>query len=412
MDNKNSYNTIPVLIDSNIFIENCCDFSVGSLLYKFKELIINKEYMLYLNNIVVREVKQHIEDDIKKSANRVSRVLGEEIETSKRKVRQGLTILKEKQEYADLINKIENFKKSKSTLIEDGIVIFEEYLNDTNAIILDNKQVPIESILNDYFLNKPPFENSVNKKAEFPDAIMVKRIELLIKESHVKDFRLVVISNDKGFRAAIKLLHNNHIHMYTDLKSFLHEYNRQKENFGIVESYINDKLTNLFKPYIKSLFDDQQFNANGLEHVGEGVIEGYEFDDVDIENLENIEIGLASVVDLKHDLARVTLDCRAVVTIIATIFDEAGSLWDPEDREYILRRYLKIKEKHQPKFECEISLILEEKDNIKIVDVISNLTLDSRSRVSRKILNPLNEDEIFEAYEIMMDNYENIKQKG
>jgi hypothetical protein len=64
-------------------------------------------------------------------------------------------------------------------------------MND--AVILDYSEIEIRSIFDDYFACKPPFEDSGDKKAEFPDAVIVASVKNSVPEDGMS-----VVSNDKA----------------------------------------------------------------------------------------------------------------------------------------------------------------------------------------------------------------------
>ena len=174
---------LSVTVDTNIFDAAKFDLSENSTIRLLENYVKDGKIQVVLSDIVIRESKKHISDQIK-------RVCGI--------IRQSRTdILKVSTEnlikYVGL-NEILNVVRNKDALAAKGEQIFDDFVSAINAEILGAELIDVNSILEDYFRTIPPFENSEKKKNEFPDAFIAQQI----KKRFGNDETVAIISKDKG----------------------------------------------------------------------------------------------------------------------------------------------------------------------------------------------------------------------
>ena len=153
-----------VTLDTNIFDSNKLDFSKDSTFGLLVNYIKAKKIKLVLSNIVIKEVEKHVlraSNDVcsqfrelrKDILNVVAEPFLEQLGISPR------LLLLDKKQYR-----------------EKGMTVWREFLENLQPEIMDMSLVDIDSIVNDYFEIKPPFEAGEKKRKEFPDAFIANQI--------------------------------------------------------------------------------------------------------------------------------------------------------------------------------------------------------------------------------------------
>lgn len=94
---------------------------------------------------------------------------------------------------------------------------FEQFLVEANVKILDIKDVLAESVFDDYFNCRLPFENKKGKTKEFPDAFVTHKIKNIASANPTKEY--IVISFDDGFVGALTGIKN--VKIYSTIHEFL-----------------------------------------------------------------------------------------------------------------------------------------------------------------------------------------------
>ena len=143
---------LSVTVDTNIFDAAKFDLSENSTIRLLENYVKDGKIQVVLSDIVIRESKKHISDQIK-------RVCGI--------IRQSRTDISNENhiKYVGL-NEILNVVRNKDALAAKGEQIFDNFVSAINAEILGAELIDVNSILEDYFRTIPPFENSEKKKNE------------------------------------------------------------------------------------------------------------------------------------------------------------------------------------------------------------------------------------------------------
>ena len=144
---------LAVTIDTNILDAAKYDLSDGSTLQLLKTYVDDGIIKVVLSNIVVRESKKHL-------ARQVKRVCG-----IARKLR--TEVLQESTEhlvnYVGL-NRLLEISKDKDALVQKSEELFDNFIREINAEILDTDLINLEAIIDDYFEINPPFEEGEKKR--------------------------------------------------------------------------------------------------------------------------------------------------------------------------------------------------------------------------------------------------------
>ena len=121
-------------------------------------------------------------------------------------------------------------------------------LESCKAVSIPVNGINIEQVINDYVEGKFPFEAS--KPAEFKDAIIIQ--SLLEYQKLNNEQKIYIVTNDKGFRAA---LNNKGNHTCKDINEFLELVTESIDDLvGKLNSYlINEEM---ISEIVQSTFDE------------------------------------------------------------------------------------------------------------------------------------------------------------
>lgn len=125
-----------------------------------KKHINSNKLILITHEIALREMENHIKDRIPKQIEKYTA-----IQASKE-----FSLLKMSEKYQYIFNSIDS-----EQIIADTIKIFREKLKEIGIVILKTGTISVNKLLDDYFFSRSPF-GTKNKKAEFPDAIMLQSL--------------------------------------------------------------------------------------------------------------------------------------------------------------------------------------------------------------------------------------------
>lgn len=361
---------LAVFLDSNIFISSKYNFGSEGVLQIMKNLVLQKKAVLYISNIVVSEVEQHIKDDaliVANTLNSAWKDAGKKIDMS---------------QFSNIA-----FTSALSVPLEQDfsaqiIDNFNSYLSDCSAIFLNNDGVNIDAIINDYFNFNPPFEQTGKKKHEFPDALIISKLKSQFSEAKP----LCVISDDKGFREALS---DQHIFTcFNSIKEFLDMVNKQDTKYKEIVSFINNNNNNQeMQNLIIHKIESDEIEIDGTDCDRKGVCSGYDYDEVMLDEVEVLSLEFQSVDDITEDYVLATLECSAKIGAICGFADYGTAMWDSEDKDYIFLDRIEVYEEHEPCFECNLKLSLTEEDGffeLDVADITFDLELNQYTRVKRE----------------------------
>ena len=172
---------LAVTIDTNIFDAAKFDLCDASPLKTLENYVKNGKIKVVLSDIVVRESKRHIADQIKKICGIMRKARAAALEESTEHLISTIGL-------GEILRIVTN----KGELISKGEEMFDDFLRTINTEILGADLIDVGLVLGDYFETKPPFENSEKKKSEFPDAFIAQQIRKRFGETE----EVVIISND------------------------------------------------------------------------------------------------------------------------------------------------------------------------------------------------------------------------
>ncbi len=335
---------LAVTIDTNIFDAIKYDFSDGSPITLLENYVQKGKVNVVLSDIVVRESKKHI-------AEQISKVCGI---VRKRRTE----ILKESTEhlidYLGLNGLLELIKDKKELMDKSG-ELFEKFVKDINAEILSTDLINLDTIIDDYFEIRPPFEEGEKKRKEFPDAF----IACQIRERFGEDEMVAIISNDNGFKKACERIPN---HIFFDSLSHLYDtINKEEATYNETINIIKDlqfRITSNLLEYIKH---HENIDVRGRSYDKDGIESGFDYSEFYLQNISNVLFRVHSVDEMSENTSIVTLLCDAKISVDCYYEDYDKAAWDSEIKDYIFLDTIKIREEHTARFTCRIELDRESK---------------------------------------------------
>lgn len=352
---------IAVTIDTNILYATKYDLSEGNTLQTLKNYVDEGTIKVVLSNIVVRESKKHL-------AKQVNKVCG-----IARKLR--TEVLQESTEHLINnigLNRLLEISKDKKTLIKKSEELLDNFIQEMNAEILGTDLINLDEIIDDYFEVNPPFEEGEKKRKEFPDAFIANQIRNRFGE--IED--VAIISNDKGFRTAC-LKTPNHF-FFSSLGELFNTINKEKEKAYTETINIIKKLQfRISSAVLKHIKLNENIDVRGLSYDKDGIASGLDYYESYLYNVSDITFKVHSVDEMSDKTSKVTLLCKADISVDCYYEDYDNASWDSETKEYVFVDNIKMREEHSARFGCRIELDHETK-SFKIFPFMIILGGDSR----------------------------------
>lgn len=303
-----------VFLDTNIFLRAKYNFAGGSL-YSLKKLCDKDIVTLLTNDIVLREVRHHIERDIGQMA------------------KQAKNSIKSCRELINAISQ-ETYITIEETLLSASNQLasaFETYMS--GSTVLRNDGLSVVELFNDYFANTAPFENRESKKSEFPDAAIIMSIKRYIAETN--NSAVYVVTDDDGWHNALKGYEG--VCLYRDLKTLLTEINRceEEEIFVQIAQYMGENLQ-VMQNSIERWFYDQDWSST-VDNI-EMCIECDEIDDLFVSAVKLSPNGI-EYIDKDNLRAVASFSGIATVDLEFSYIDHAHEIYDREDHVWLNTLY-------------------------------------------------------------------------
>ena len=305
-------------LDSNVFIGNGLNLERGIL--KQLEQFASSPVQLILSEVVYREIRKHMLERVGESRAKLTSVL--------KAVKAAFFIADEVADNAaqQLLGKLTN-----DEVVDQRLQMF---LNRTGAKIISAAGADVQELVDLYFEIDPPFEQSRDKKAEFPDAIALLS---LVSWARQRDVQILAVSEDKGWTTFAE--RSDRIDSMQDLAKALAHFQPHNAAKEIVES---------LKLLIGTSGKHEIF-----DFVSETVAETINEAEVDVEyssavhaNLDVVEVnyrkhkyvrddrGLPIVDLVRVEESWLVLRLRLLITYdVAASFNM--SVWDSIEKEYL-----------------------------------------------------------------------------
>ena len=352
---------LAVTIDTNIFDAAKFDLCDTSVLKTLENYVKSGKIKVVLSDIVVRESKRHIADQVKKTCGIM------------RKARS--TALEEATEHLIItigLGEILKIVKNKDELISKGEEMFDDFLRKINAEILGADLIDVGVILDDYFETKPPFENGEKKKSEFPDAFIAQQIRKRFGETE----KVVIVSSDKGFIKACRES-ENHL-FFNSLGELYNAISKEDAAYDETMAVIKElqlRISAAVNEYIK---DNENIDVHGLSYDKDGIESRYDYNEFYLHGISDVTFSVHSVDEISDNISIITLSCKADISADCYYEDYSNATWDSEEKDYVFVDTIKMREKHKARFGCRIEIDRESK-TFKVFPFTVILGGDSRS---------------------------------
>ena len=366
---------LAVTIDTNIFYAAKFDFCATSTLKTLENYVKSGKIKVVLSDIVVRESKRHIADQVKKICGIMRKARATALEGSTEHLINTIGL-------GEILKIVTN----KNELISKGEEMFDDFLRTISAEILGADLIDVGLILGDYFETKPPFENGEKKKSEFPDAFIAQQIRKRFGETE----KVVIVSNDKGFVRACgesknRLFFNSLSELYNAISKEDAAYD---ETMAVIKE-LQLHISAAVKEYIK---DNENIDVHGLSYDKDGIESGYDYNEFYLHSISDVTFRVHSVDEISDNISIVTLSCKAGISADCYYEDYANAHWDPEEKNYVFVDTIKMREEHKARFGCRIEIDRAEK-TFKVFPFTVILGGDSRRNRYEVEEHPVEDDE-------------------
>ena len=346
-----------VFIDTQVYINESYNFNEKGKLDFFTKQVREGRVIHLTSDIVIREVEKHIGKDIAEASERYNSLLNS----------RNLAIFRGRSS-----NPFQNVDNSKVT--EDAISIFRKFLSDTKAFKLRIDTIDLDSVILDYFEVNPPFGMKKDKKSEFPDAFNLAMIRKYAEHNPPA----VIVSGDGDFSK------EKNIGCFKTLGELLDAINSQDEITRKVKEYLTLQQRYIFDKVDSELMDSgYEIEVDGRDVGRKGDWDGFDYEESELLSVIPLDYRNLDVIGVDYECGVITvaLECKTQLELNCSFFDEANSVWDPEDKEYTNTHYGIINETHRTTVPTTISIAFSNEDEdvtfeIEEIEVDINIKLD------------------------------------
>lgn len=366
---------LAVTIDTNIFDATKFDLCDTSTLKILENYVKSGKIKVVLSDIVVRESKRHIADQIKKICGIIRKARADALDGATEHLISTIGL-------GEILRIVTN----KDELISKGEEMFDDFLRTINTEILGADLIDAGLVLGDYFETKPPFENSEKKKSEFPDAFIAQQIRKRFGETE----EVVIVSNDKGFIRACGES-ENHL-FFSSLGKLYNAISKEDAAYDETMAVIKElqlRISAAVKEYIKN---NENIDVHGLSYDKDGIESGYDYNEFYLHEISDVIFSVRSIDEISDNTSIVTLSCKAGISADCYYENYANALWDPEEKDYLFVDTIKMREEHKARFGCRIEIDREAK-TFEVFPFTVVLGGDSRSNRYEVEEHPAEDDE-------------------
>jgi len=342
-----------VMIDTSAYHNRQCDFAgmTTAMIPTFLRLMESNHIPVLSHPILDAEVRKHLNESeiIKKTQNLID------------------ALKKSKGILASLGLSSAELMETITTEKVEGI-LFEEYeVFCKNFVMLP--YVAAQEVFDDYFSAKPPFSATGHKKAEFPDAFVLK--SLLQYCTSNPNAQVLVVSSDSDWQNA--LLNNTQINFAATLQAAL----------AIMWPQLDNKAEFVSRIWSESIPKIMTAVSAAAECEAYSIDDIYELEDIDISNVRAISmVGNMTPLEITDTSVLIHATVSLLVTGTAEYCDESRSVWDKEDQMYYYKAYTRIHfEDASAETECEVRLDFPADGSMKNINV-SDVRLTNKWDIS------------------------------
>lgn len=339
-----------VMIDTTAYHKNQCDFEgiTNSIIPMLLQLLEANNILLLTHPVLEGEIKKHIGE-----SELVTRIGN--LQTSLKKYNRQLQMIGVSvEELTDKLSKLGVEKR-----LNDSFNSFYQYA--TAIPYVDAKE-----IFNDYFNARPPFSPTGNKKAEFPDAFILKGIKEYCKEN--PNSTILVVSDDQDW-----------VHTLEQ-----HEQIVLKDSLGAAMVLLWEQLNDKSSLYQMLISQTDVEIRSEIENAA--LYEAFCIKEID--TAEEVEVDNIAVVSISEEIIPLEVTSDSVLLqITATLsadgfsefLDESRSAWDSEDRCYYFCAYSHLDFRNAlADVDCEIRINFSGDGSLSKIELVSTKLLNKR----------------------------------
>jgi PIN domain len=325
-----------IYIDTSVFEHRQFDLQSHAF-SALRDLIKQGDARLLTSAITVGECHKHIKAHVTEAS------------IVRNKLAADGRILKRFKEYAVLFEKPDKDELSGRLIGE-----FDKYLVDAKAEHLDLEDANITAIVEQYFGERPPF-SSGDKKAEFPDAIVLSTLAAWCAEN---DESVYVITRDKGMQDACT--EDLRLYPLTDVTDFLDLVNSRKQEAA-------DRIKGIFRARADSLVGDIGEKFRDLDFG----VHDYEAE-VEVDSVDDVSFGDPEIIALDDNQATIEVECDITFTADVSYEDPDTGVWDGEDQRMLFMETVRTSVQHttyvavEILFEYESLAALADADDVSV----------------------------------------------
>lgn len=214
---------------------------------------------------------------------------------------------------------------------------FEDFLKQAKVTVLDTSKVDSEALLERYFKQEPPFDET-KKKNEFPDAFAAACLASWCSENRQK---MYVASADGDWRRIAEA--GDQLIPLGKIEEFLSLYLQQKKQ--------SDIALRLFEKHQQQISEQvaKEFQQSGFFLEDE---EG----DVNNVTLRKITLSEPLIIEVDEGYALLNVSVDAHYEAEVSYEDYANGIWDSEDHEYAFVPTEETTVEESNEFDAEITL--------------------------------------------------------
>lgn len=290
-----------IFIDASIFIGQNYDYT-GAVFENITRLAKAGQANLFVTDISLREVKAHIEEDVKKAVQASS------------KFKKDARILRNIDEspFKEMFSEVEEARAAEALLRQ-----LDNFNDDAGVAILSTDDVAIAAVFEKYFRKSPPFGDG-KKKEEFPDAFTLEALEAWCGRN---DEKMYVASTDADLKEYCKtsdrLIYISKLAEFIDVVE-LHDEVLSPHVLSLVEA--NEGA---IKETISEAFCDGGFFLEDQD----GEVNEVTVIDMDIQNVLLLEVG--------RDFAVLEVEVETEFAADISYDDLDTATYDSEDKVLI-----------------------------------------------------------------------------
>jgi len=317
--------TRKVFIDTEFFVKANLDFN-SSTIKSFEELCSDNQLSHITTTIVVNEVRRKIVDHIKEALKGI------------KNFRRKAAVLKE---YDDESIKSLFTEINEGDLEAKALKAFEDFIEASNATVVDMSRVDGNEIIDMFFNHVSPF--STQKPNEFRDAFSL----LAIRSALEGQEKVYVVSADPDHRAFCES--NERFVNIETLSGLLDIYNKHNDDrTQFVEQFLNLKKQEIIEQIKSQLEDAESYNSSTWEDA--------EVDTFEVAEIEDFE---PQIVHLDDESCKVVFDVTVKFLVNVSGPDTANGHYDKEDDILYTFDSTERQEEEEKEFSIELDLSFE-----------------------------------------------------